>query len=121
MASSRLLSADRLLSFMRNNKDMLETFKFVEDYLEQHPCIDGPGMQRVLTKALPHLYAPSGSFPLSFNEANALDHYFFKTGRTGLWRRAFGYPETGAARCNGVNAVVAVNVGMFTFDFEQLD
>lgn len=102
---------DNFSAMMRKNEGMRQTFKFVEEHLEQSPCTDGPTMARLLERHLPELYAPGGTFPLSFNEANALDHYFFRVGRTGFWRKAFGNPvvKCACARC-------PADVGMFTFN-----
>lgn len=57
-----------------------------------------------------------GGFPLSFDEANALDDYFFQVGKTEMWRQAYGFPLTNT---NFVKDCYAVNVGMFTFNLSR--
>lgn len=52
-------------------------------------------------------------YALSFEEANALDDYFFGTGSNNAWRQAYNLPQEGQTLAHGHAA--ARNVGMFTF------
>ena len=119
--------ADALVCMMRNNADLRKTFQVIEDFLDEHPCMDAPATERQLRRVLPHMYAPGGTFPLSFKEASALDRYFFNVGKTGFWRQAYGYPEEGTkwvSRSSGDERVAiatrAENVGIFTFNVNEI-
>jgi hypothetical protein len=93
--------AATLAQMMRHNSELRKTFQVIEDFLEQHPCTDAPTVEREVRRVLPQLYAPGGAFPLSFKEANMLDDYFFRVGKTGFWRQAYGCPEEGTRWMSG--------------------
>lgn len=111
-----MVSAASVARMIRENVAMRQTFQVVEDALETNPCLDGPCMELLLRAALPHFYAESGKFPLSFPEARALDDYFFHVGNTHFWRRAYGFPVGGALPQQP--HVHAADVGMFTFNLK---
>lgn len=112
-----MFTARDVACMLRQNEAMRKTFQVVEDTLDANPCVTAVAMERVLRAQLPQFYGDSGTFPLSFPEANALDDYFFRVGRTHFWRKAYNYPEKGNLPTQA--RVRAMDVGMFTFNIES--
>lgn len=97
------------------NSRFRSIFDTMNELKRQYPHMTPTQMLHEVVTLHPELDTDAvveGGFPLCFQEANALDDYFFETGQTEFWREAYGFPLPNkqlAPRC------FAVRVGMFTF------
>jgi hypothetical protein len=99
----RLDSIFSTLSDLKKQYPDMHPSRMLIEVMTLHPELD--------TEAI----VDDDGFPLRFQEANALDDYFFKVGVTELWRQAYGFPMENARVANGC---YATNVGMFTFNLQ---
>lgn len=102
------------------NSSFRNIFDTINELKRQYPHMTATQMLHEVVTLHPELDTDAivdGGFPLCFQEANALDDYFFETGPTEFWREAYGFPlpnKKFAPRC------FAVRVGMFTFVMNEI-
>ena len=102
------------------NPRFYSIFQSINDLKLRYPHMSAEQMVQEVMTLHPELDTDAvvdGGFPLCFEEAVALDDYFFETGKNEFWRQAYGFPlknKQFTPNC------YAVSVGMFTFSMNHV-
>ena len=96
------LPAHLTLDNFKGDDRVQQVFQIIINEMSEDPAATPKMLRDVVLRTFPE-NNDTGEGVLSFTHARALDHYFFNTGLTRYWLRAYDFPDN------------VTRAGMFTF------